>query len=389
MSRKLLYKDVKVYIEGEDGNGCKLKSEKYINQRKKLEIQCKCGNSFNCSFDDFKNAGVKRCKECSSQKGKSLKRWNYKEVKQFIEIDSNSGCKLISDYKMVKDNIIVKCACGNPFEVTFQNFYRRNKRKCNNCSIMIRNDKLKLTYEYIKNFIEKESESECLLLNTVYEDSKTKLSLKCKCGIDFQCDWNDFYNRNQRQCSQCGYNNGGIKRRRVYDEIKYYIEVESDSNCKLISDTFNGVHRDLIIQCECGHSFKTNFVSFCEGKHHCSLCVNISSGETSIEKFLIRNNMPYNSQYIFKDCKYKRPLPFDFAVLDNNQNLKCLIEFDGKHHFLENSMFDSDLALVQKKDKIKTDYCFKNNISLIRIPYWKGSKINQTLTEELYKFNII
>lgn len=100
------------------------------------------------------------------------------------------------------------------------------------------------------------------------------------------------------------------------------------------------------------------------GKCHCS------HGETEIETILRQNNMLFEREFKFLDCKDTRCLPFDFYV-----NESYLIEFDGMQHFTEvdNNFFDHKLC--KKHDAIKNNYCHKNNIPLIRIPYFLQGKI--------------
>lgn len=59
----------------------------------------------------------------------------YEYIKNFIEIESNSGCKLISEeYINVDRNLKLQCACGEYFNVSFSNFKRRGQRKCKICN---------------------------------------------------------------------------------------------------------------------------------------------------------------------------------------------------------------------------------------------------------------
>ena len=67
----------------------------------------------------------------------------------------------------------------------------------------------KLEYEYVKNYIEVESESECQLLSTKYKDNKQKLNIQCKCGNIFERGFTYF--RNNKQSQQCGECSGHIK----------------------------------------------------------------------------------------------------------------------------------------------------------------------------------
>jgi len=119
----------------------------------------------------------------------------------------------------------------------------------------------------------------------------------------------------------------------------------------------------------------------------CPKCI-FSSGERAILKLLERNSFAFSTQYRIKECKNKRPLPFDFAVFDDKEKtkLKCLIEYDGEQHYkiCKNfKMTKKDLEETQRRDKIKTDYCLKNNIKLVRIPYWEKDNIETILENVL------
>ena len=72
--KKLTYKEIKLFIEGFEGNGCELitTEEEYesnkMNSRSKFEIKCKCGKTFQKSFDNFKYNKQRQCKECGVSK---------------------------------------------------------------------------------------------------------------------------------------------------------------------------------------------------------------------------------------------------------------------------------------------------------------------------------
>lgn len=69
--------------------------------------------------------------------------WNYESVKKFIEVDSESDCKLISqEYLTNKTDLEVQCKCGEVFTTKFNKFKDRNKRQCNKCSIKNRTAKI-------------------------------------------------------------------------------------------------------------------------------------------------------------------------------------------------------------------------------------------------------
>jgi very-short-patch-repair endonuclease len=90
-----------------------------------------------------------------------------------------------------------------------------------------------------------------------------------------------------------------------------------------------------------------------------------SKAEKKISNILLENNIKYIPQYKFKDCRNVLPLPFDFYIPEKN----LCIEYDGEHHFNSRWVGKDELKKIQLRDEIKTNYCKKNNINLIRIKY--------------------
>ena len=161
---------------------------------------------------------------------------------------------------------------------------------------------------------------------------------------------------------------------------------------KVIDFAFNAKrHRYWEFECiKCGeHIFRMtptnqNDIDNC----HCPYCRDKiqSKGETRIAQYLQIYNKKYQTQYIFEDCIHIKPLPFDFAIFDPSGNLKCVIEYDGEQHYKFVKIFHGDeegFELQKKRDKIKTDYCKKHNIKLIRIPYTEFDNIEQILKDNL------
>ena len=98
-----------------------------------------------------------------------------------------------------------------------------------------------------------------------------------------------------------------------------------------------------------------------------------SHGEIAIENFLQENKIQYQKEYTFNNLysnKANTKFRFDFAIFNEN-NLYCLIEFDGEQHFKPVEYFGGKEALQKRieYDKIKTSYCEENSISLFRIKY--------------------
>lgn len=98
----------------------------------------------------------------------------------------------------------------------------------------------------------------------------------------------------------------------------------------------------------------------------CPIC-NESYGEKEIRIFFERNNIKFERNKKFENCKNKKMLPFDFYLSDYN----ICIEYDGKQHYEPIDWFGGikTFNYIKNNDKIKTDYCKNNNLKLIRIKY--------------------
>ena len=64
--------------------------------------------------------------------------------------------------------------------------------------------------------------------------------------------------------------------------------------------------------------------------------------------------MNFKKEFRFTDCRDKLPLPFDFAILDNNKKPLLLIEYDGIQHFKSVEIFGgkNEFKKIQKRDDI-------------------------------------
>lgn len=126
----------------------------------------------------------------------------------------------------------------------------------------------------------------------------------------------------------------------------------------------------------CGNIF--NISSRNIGKSYSCGCIK-SKGEFLITKLLKELNYNFKKEIKFSDLYGEKDnLRFDFGVFDEKKNLLCLIEYQGVQHFKTTSGWNNEekLKLTQKYDKIKEEYCKKNNIKLIRIPYTDYNKIS-------------
>lgn len=116
-----------------------------------------------------------------------------------------------------------------------------------------------------------------------------------------------------------------------------------------------------LCQCECGNTVYATTAELKSG--HKKSCGCISSWkEKEIALLLNKYQIEYKKEYIFPDLYDIQYLRFDFAIFKNGV-LKGLIEYHGKQHYNSDSQWSSET--YQKHDKLKEDYCQKNNIPLL------------------------
>jgi very-short-patch-repair endonuclease len=147
--------------------------------------------------------------------------------------------------------------------------------------------------------------------------------------------------------------------------------------------TYTGCTNKIKIICKKHGVFEqapSNHLSSCG----CPLC-NKSTGEIQVEDHLKKNKIDYITQYSFRGCKNKLLLHFDFYLPQYN----LCIEYDGKQHFKPYPLItDKGKALrileaTQKNDAIKNDFCKRNKIKLIRIPFTLKKNIIKILNDNL------
>ena len=124
-------------------------------------------------------------------------------------------------------------------------------------------------------------------------------------------------------------------------------------------------------QCECGTIRSIRADSLINGDSLSCGCNKYSKGEEKITQILCNNNINYEPQKLFDNCRFPDTncmARFDFYLPDYN----TLIEYDGKQHFESSNTgwnTKKNLEIIQKRDQFKNNWCKKNNIQLIRIPY--------------------
>ena len=292
-------------------------------------------------------------------------KYTYQYVKNRIE---QFDCTLLSDrYINNATKLKVICKRGHEWNTTLYNL-EIYKGFCPLCRKEIKNERLLKEVQEIANSIN------YTIPNQSFDTKKSKILMYCDKGHKIYKSYEKFINGGR--CGVCARN-----RRFTLDFVRDFI---AQDNYTLLSTKYINNNQKLLIKCDNNHEFMMSFRDYRNTSYRCPKC-NISKGEKMLEFFLTKYNIDFISQYRFQDCKCKKTLPFDFYLPRYN----ICIEYDGKQHYeiLEHFGGLDDFITRKIHDTIKSYYCEKNNIKLIRIPYWEFDNIEKIIKKLRINFN--
>lgn len=302
-----------------------------------------------------------------------MRKLTYEFVKEYIE---SFDYKLIStEYNGNKKPIKVQCPHNHePYNVTFDNFKNKGQR-CKQCRLKEASEKLIFDENFVKEYVE----SFGYKLLSEYKGANEYIKLECPDGHIWEtCSFNSFKNNNAR-CKHCTNKKRNEKTKHniifIKNELLKYGYI-------LLTSEYENAHQKLKMICPNGHVINSLTWNRFQQGDRCPKCKE-SKGEKEITKVLNDLNIDFKSQHKFDDCKFKKQLPFDFYI----PQLNIIIEYDGELHYMikeHRGGFDGFVDRIIR-DTIKTEYCKKNNIRLIRIPYWEFKNIEKILKHELKK----
>lgn len=337
-------------------------SDEYINNKSKILIKCnKCGNILEkTAYHSLNDKNLCSC-SITREKNRHINNENYKEFlpNNIIPLENYIGYNIKIKHKCL--------ICNNMWYSTPHNILNGNN--CPNC----KKNKLKLRNHSAKsNFFEKLGDD--YVLESEYIKSNSKILIKHKlCNSIFETTPHKF-----TSCPIC------YKNYTSSEEFEEKFKKLSNGEYILKSEYKTRKDKIKIYHKECKNYYETTPDNFLKGCR-CPYCNTKSKGEDIIRNILKDKKIKFIEQKKFKDCKYKRELPFDFQVFLNNEDF-ILIEYDGIQHFKE-SFYNENLLVQQKRDQIKDMYCKTHNIKLYRIPYTKFNQIESELNSILLENN--
>jgi len=327
----------------------------YKTSKSIIKLICKKHGEFEQRADYLlKSGGCKLCKSLNNYLIKSKTAHNnFYDYSKICYINSHTPviiiCPIHGEFKQNLNNhsngqICPKCSYENKFNNN-DNFIKKAKE--------IYNDK----YDYSK---------------VDYINAKTKVQIICPSHGSFHITPQQFL-YNKTGCKKCSLEK---KSDTLYDFIKKSNIVHNNkydySKVKYINS-----RTKVTITCTIHGDFDQLPNLHIHRRTGCPKC-SISKNEKIITQILEENNITFISQKKFTNCKDKRTLPFDFFLPDYN----LCIEYDGEQHFKSIKYFGGDKKLteIKKHDTIKNDFCYTNNIELLRIRY------DENVAEKIFEY---
>lgn len=299
------------------------------------------------------------------------------EVKSLVKDEYT----FLEEYKNTKTPILVRHnLCNHEYKVRPDNFLQGYR--CPECRKKKISKKLALTTDQFKKKVYDLVGDDYSVLGE-YKNNSTKILMKHNiCGHEYLVTPEMFIGKKARRCPKCKSNK--LRKKFSYTTQIFIDKILSkEPDYILLSEYTNTNTKIKLKHLTCNKIFEVRPNDFQQGTR-CPYCNTKSKGELKIQKWLDDNNIYYEKEFRFDDCKNKRTLPFDFKLEDDSGKI-ILIEYDGKQHF-EESFYGNNLEKQKFRDNIKNDYCNSHNIDLYRISYKDINNIDIILEEIIKKY---
>ena len=320
----------------------------YINNSTKIKINCLEHGEFKQRPSDHLSGSG--CPICSYlKKAVNQTKTTNKFIIDAKKVHGDNFGYLLVNYVNARTKIKIICKEHGIFEQLPNNHL--NGKGCPKCT-----DQTKTTNKFIIDAKKVHGDNFGYLLVN-YVNARTKIKIICKeHGIFEQLPNNHL---NGKGCPKCSY--------KIFTTEEFIEKVKNIHNNKYSYPNTNYINNKTKIKIDCPihGEFEQRPDDHIRGIG-CPFCKE-SHGEKEIRILLEQNNIIFETQKKFKNCRNKNQLPFDFYL----PNINLIIEYDGEQHFKPLNFFGGKEGLKNRKklDIIKNNFCKNSGIGLLRIKY--------------------
>lgn len=378
-NKKVHFEDAKKLFE-ERGYILLSDESEYKNQASKLRYNCPKHLDKGELLIDYGHLRQGRgCYYCGRERTEIARRSKV-TVKEDIELCKTKGFEYIRTEKK-DDKYVIFFYCPKHRELGEQYMTRGNMNReevqgCQYCSGK------NLPHSYIREKIENKYPFKVLS-----EYNGMNNPLKCYCNKH-----NKEFTRQAKSifykgvgCEDCTYEKHSNAFKLTDDLISNRIHNANPDLDVISLERYSEKNRYVKVRCEkCGYTWDSPYSSIIVNHTSCPNCSpKISNGESKLIEILYNKNYNYSPQYKIPECKYKYSLPFDNALLDSDNKLICLFEYQGEQHYKPIKYFGGEEKFKETKlrDQIKKDFCQEHNIPLLIIPYWEYNNMENLVDD--------
>ena len=304
-----------------------------------------------------------------------MKKLTQEEFKNKVNIIHVGKVKVLGKYKSSREKIEFECnTCFNKW------FSKANSiisgRGCPKCGkLKAKNTKKwNLSTEDFFKRLPLDVQGKITILSE-YKSTYESIKVECnKCNKKWETKPVNL--KSGYCCSDCGREERNKKTSLTQKEFEDKVYKYHGDSIEVVSNYISGSKEILFLCNNCGKKSKKKTARLLL-RRGCSNCI-FSKGEKKIQDLLDKNLIKFEREYKIDDLSDIGSLRFDFAIIKGENELSHLIEYDGRQHFESIKYFGGEKRFKDqvKKDKIKNEYCKKNNIRLIRIDYKQFKNID-------------
>lgn len=386
-SNRYTIDNIQVAASKKDSN-CVVMSTDNHGSEGDYTFKCRCGKVYNQNLYTFlstNNYGV--CQDCSRVRKCDGKRVSIEKIRSAFEEKGYAiQGDLRSDIGITMMNIPYICSKhiehGVQYITPGSLMYRHSG--CRHCSYEKRGENRRLSDEYLRMITES--------VGFIYVDSERVNVNGCsRTFIKFICPNHKNLGIQKQAINNMRISNGRCKYcvHKNLPESEFLSLLREVTSKISISEYISSSVKMKATCLQCGNTWRVTGTNLLRGMG-CAVC-GASNFEKNVDVALSKLFDEIEHQKRFQGCIDKLPLPFDFFI----PSINTIVEADGEGHYLPipfNGISDDQardaLLKTQLHDRIKNDYCIKNGINVIRIPYWEKYNIDDYLIGEFAKIKI-
>ena len=197
----------------------------------------------------------------------------------------------------------------------------------------------------------------------VYINGNTSVPVTCNdCGYKslIKASWLLETASNKSKCKNCS-----KVRKKTTEEFKQEI-ASIHPNIEILSE-YKAARFPIDCKCNtCNNHWSPTANKLHQGRG-CPVCSKLykSVPEIIIKEFLKHNNIEFEQEKRFDDCRNILPLPFDFYI----QSLNMIIEYHGEQHYISTNGYNKKYGHEYRiqNDTVKENFCKQKGIKLVII----------------------